>query len=96
MKFEVDTNGNWSPFSLQPLPGGSFGKKFSDHLGIKTVIKCPKILEKKMKKREIINYKNEEGWKIYEEQTNEIADTIRKITENEDLSIDEVREMIRA
>mgnify|MGYP001298422120 FL=1 len=69
VKFEVDMDRNWSPFSLKPLPGGSFGKKFSDHLGIKIVIKCTKIRETKTKKREIINYKNEEGWKLYEEQT---------------------------
>ena len=26
IKFEVDTNRNWSPFALKPLPGGSFVK----------------------------------------------------------------------
>jgi hypothetical protein len=26
IKFEKDTNRNWSPFALKPLPGGSFEK----------------------------------------------------------------------
>ena len=51
--FEVDTNRNWSPFAIKTKPGGTFEKKFSDHLGITIVIKT--------KKREIINFKNEEG-----------------------------------
>ena len=47
-------------------------------------------------KREIINYRNEEGWKNYKEHSDEIADAIKKIALNEDLTIDEVREQIRA
>ena len=61
--FEVDTKRNWSPFGIKPVPGGSFKKKFSDRLGIKIELEITKIVKKKMKKREIINYRNEEGWK---------------------------------
>jgi hypothetical protein len=65
--FEVDTYKKWSPFSIKTLPGGLFEKKFSDHLGIKIELKITKALEEKVKKREIINYRTEEGWKPYEE-----------------------------
>ena len=49
-----------------------------------------------MKKREIINFRNEEGWKKYEEESDAIADVIKQIALNKSQSIDEVREQIRA
>ena len=96
MNFEVDTGRNWSPFSLKHVRGGQIVKKFSDHLGIKMEIKITKAEETKQAKREIIDYKNEEGWKNYKEHSEEIADEIKKIALNGDLTIDEVREQIRA
>ena len=96
MNFEVDTGRNWSPFSLKHVRGGQIVKKFSDHLGIKMEIKITKAEEPKQAKREIIDYKNEEGWKNYKEHSEEIADEIKKIALNGDLTIDEVREQIRA
>ena len=62
--FEVDTNRNWSPFAIKSRAGGILEKKFSDHLGIKIVIKIPTVEVTKTKKREIINLNNEEGWKL--------------------------------
>ena len=73
---------------------GNIGQKFSDHLGIKTKIKLPTAVVTKTKKKEIINYRNEEGWEKYAEYTDKSADTISNIVNNKDLTIDEVREGI--
>ena len=39
---------------------------------------------------------NDEGWKQYAEHTDEIADAISEIVRNDNLTIDEVRELINA
>ena len=51
MKFEVDTDRNWSPFSLKQVRGGQFEQKFSDHMGIKMEIKITKNKRQKRQKR---------------------------------------------
>ena len=60
------------------------------------MIKIPTVEVTKTKKREIINLNNEEGWKQYAEHTDEIADAISEIVRNDNLTIDEVRELINA
>ena len=59
-------------------------------------MKVPTVEVTKTKKREIINFKNEEGWKQYAEHTDEIAEATSKIVRNDNLTIDEVRELISA
>ena len=48
--FEVNTNRDWSPFSIRPKAGGILEKKFSDHLGIKITIKIPELGKTKTRK----------------------------------------------
>ena len=95
-KFEVDTFRKWSPFSIRKLPGGQLEKRFSDHMGIKFELKITKATEEKIKKKEIINFKNEDGWAKYKEESDTSAEVIKRIALDETLSIDEVREQIRA
>ena len=45
----------------------------------------------KVKKREIINYNNEEGWALYANLSDEIAEEIKAVVSNNAISIDEVR-----
>ena len=45
----------------------------------------------KVKKREIFNYNNEEGWALYANLSDEIAEEIKAVVSNNAISIDEVR-----
>ena len=51
--FTVDSDRNWSPFSLRKVAGGTHKKNFSDHLAIKIEIGIEKRKVTKAKKREI-------------------------------------------
>ena len=70
-------------------------RKFSDHLGIKIEIRIPKLPETKGVNKEIIDYKNVEGWSKYRDHTDEIANRIKIISSDENLNINKIRELIR-
>ena len=44
--------------------------------------------------KEIINFRNKEGWEKYKEQTNKVADSIVAIVQDETLNINKAREVI--
>ena len=52
------------------------------------------IPEDKLDNKEIINFRNKEGWKLYKAETDKVADTITQIAQDENLNIDEVRDKI--
>ena len=87
VEFKVDTKKEWTPFSMSKR-GKTNTKKFSDHLGIKLVIKMKKIPEARKANKEIINYRNKEGWKKYKVETDKVADTITAIAQDDNLNID--------
>ena len=66
-------------------------KRFSDHLGIKMSVKMKKVPDEWKANKEIINFRNAEGWELYKTATDEAADEIAEIANNRDLTIDEVR-----
>ena len=41
-----------------------------------------------------MNFRNMEGWKLYKAKTDKVADTITQTTQDENLTIDEVRDKI--
>ena len=50
-----------------------------------------KIPEARKANKEIINYRNKEGWDKYKVETDKVADTIIAIAQDNNLNIDEVR-----
>ena len=50
-----------------------------------------KIPEERQANKEIINFKNKEGWKVYKIKTDKVADTITQIARDDNLTIDEVK-----
>ena len=84
--FKVDTKKEWTPYSMSKR-GKSYTKRFLDHLGIKLSVKMEE--EKKEKRRankEIINFRNKEGWKLYKAETDKVADTITRIAQDVNLT----------
>ena len=69
-------------------------KRFNDHLGIKMSVKMKKIPEEKRANKEIINFRNKDGWKLYKAESDRVADTITQIAKDKNLTIDEVRDKI--
>ena len=61
--FKVDTKKEWTTYSMSKR-GKSYNKRFSDHLGIKLSVKMKKIPEEKRANKEIINFRNKEGWML--------------------------------
>ena len=57
-------------------------------------IKMKKIPDEKRVSKEIINFRNNEGWELYKTASDRVADTITEITKDKSLTIDEVREKI--
>ena len=53
-----------------------------------------KIPEVKRANKEIINYRNKEGWQNFKVETDKVADTITLIAKDDILNIDEVRDAI--
>ena len=53
-----------------------------------------KIPDEKRANKEIINFRNKDGWELYKAATDKVADTITEIAKDKSLTIDEVREKI--
>ena len=64
---------------------GEYTKKFSDHLGIKLVLKMKKNPEARKANKEIINFRNKEGLEKYKDETNKEADSIIAIAQDKTL-----------
>ena len=94
-EFKVDTEKEWTPYSMGKR-GKKVTKRFSDHLGIKMSVRLKKIPDEWRPNKEVINYKNAEGWEQYKTATDEAADRVEEIANDRELSIDEVRERINA
>ena len=73
--FKVDTNKEWTPYTMSKR-GKRVAKRFSDHLGVKMSVRMKKIPEEKKTNKEIINFRNIEGWELYRTATNKAADEI--------------------
>ena len=71
-------------------------KRFSDHLGIKMSVRLKKVRDEWKANKEIINYKNAEGWEKYKIATDNAANRIAEIANDRELTIDEVIERISA
>ena len=89
--FKVHTNREWTPYAMSKR-GKRVAKRFSDHLGVKMSVRMRKIPDEKRANKEIINFRNSEGWELYKIATDKAADTITKIAKDKSLTIDEVRE----
>ena len=76
--------------------GKRVAKRFSDQWPPKgeNVSKNERIPEEKKTNKEIINFKNTEGWELYRTATDNAADDIAAIANNMDLTIDEEREKL--
>ena len=59
-------------------------------------VRLKKIPDEWRPNKEVINYKNAEGWEQYKTATDEAADRVEEIANDRELSIDEVRERINA
>ena len=92
-EFKVDTNREWTPYTMSKR-GKRVTKRFSDHLGIKMSVRMKKVPDEWKANKEIINFRNTEGWELYKTTTDKAADEIAEIANNRDLTIDEVRERI--
>ena len=57
-------------------------------------VRMKKIPDEKRPNKEIINFRNKDGWELYKTATDKVADTITEIAKDKSLTIDEVREKI--
>ena len=55
-----------------------------------------KLPEEKRTNKEIINFRNKDGWKLYKAESDRVADTITQIAKDKNLTIDEVRDKYAA
>ena len=92
-EFKADTEKELTPYSMGKR-GKRVTKQFSDHLGIKMSVRLKKIPDEWRPNKEVINYKNTEGWEQYKIATGNAADRIAEIANDRELTIDEVRERI--
>ena len=51
-----------------------------------------KLPEEKRTNKEIINFRNKDGWKLYKAESDRVADAITQISKDKNLTIDEVRD----
>ena len=83
---------------MDPLRNEQKGKKGSQKVlrppRGENVSKNEKIPEERRANKEIINFRNIEGWDLYRTATDKAADEIAEIANDRDLTIDEVREKI--
>ena len=83
--FEVDTDRNWTPFSVTKV-GDNLIKKPSDHCAILTRIKLTSI-QSNSKKKPVINFRNPDGWKNYKNISDMYAERIKiMISETRDIN----------
>ena len=92
--FKVDSQREWSPFSMTKKVNGMIVKKISDHLAICLELKVPITIRPKVKAKAVVNFRNPEGWVKYKRLSDEIAPEIRDIASDVTLSINEVRAKI--
>ena len=93
--FKVDTNREWTPYAMSKRTK-RVAKRFSDHLGVKMSVRMKKVPDEWKANKEIINFRNTEGWELYRTAKDKAVDEIAEIANNRDLTIDEVRERIRS
>ena len=72
-EFKVDTKREWTPYTMSKR-GKRVAKRFSDHLGIKMSVRMKKVPDEWKANKEIINFKNTEGWEIYKTAMYNAAD----------------------
>ena len=76
----IDTNKSITPFSMSKSKG-VITPKYTDHLAMVVETKVKFMVKSKGGKIPVINLKNKEGWKKYEEISNQFAHRIREIVE---------------
>ena len=76
----IDTNKSITPFSMSKSKG-VITPKYTDHLAMVVETKVKFMVKSKGGKIPVINLKNKEGWKKYEEISNQFAHKIREIVE---------------
>ena len=57
-------------------------------------VRMKKISDEKRANKEIINFRNKDGWELCKAASDKVADTIIEIAQDKSLTIDEVREKI--
>ena len=87
--FEVDTEKNWTPYSMAKNAKKDIIRKFTDHKSISFNLTLPFILTNN-KKKPVINFKNPEGWANYLRVSDVHAKDIRELIDNT-VDINELR-----
>ena len=59
--FEVDSQRNWSPFTIMKKSDGSLVKKYSDHVAIKVNVVLPAATAQKKSSKKVIDYNKPGG-----------------------------------
>ena len=57
-------------------------------------IRMKKVPDEERASKEIINFRNKDGWELYKAASDKVADTITEIAKDKSLTIDKVREKI--
>ena len=81
--FVVDSKKEWTPFSFKKISKDNFDKKPSDHCAIMLSLNVTRIKEQN-KKVPIINFKNPQGWARYAEISDNYANKMEDLIENEE------------
>ena len=88
-KFSVDSECEITPFTSKTKT-----KKFSDHRAITVDIELPMERPKKIKKKRVINFNNEDGWNLYKGMSDKFAKHIIDAVQNTE-DVDELERNIK-
>ena len=85
--FTVDSDKNWTPFSILKK-GDDLEKKFTDHRAIILELKLQVLIKNSFDKRPFINTNNKSKWANFSDISDKHAEEMMEIiTENDDVNI---------
>ena len=84
-KVIVDTDRNFTPFRVLRKT-----RSYTDHFSYKIVVKMPSAKAEFKEKETVWNLRKPGGWEAYKVKTDELADKLEQLVDDEEVSIEKV------